>query len=219
MKKLLTAILIMSMMLSLASCANMSKTGKGAAIGGALGGVVGGLISDDTATGAIMGAVIGGAAGAIIGNYMNDQAEEIQKDLDNATVERVGEGIRITFDSGLLFDVNESTIKGASGENLTDLARILKKYEDTEILLEGHTDATGTDAYNLRLSDERAQSVARFLAEWGVAQNRFVTMGYGESQPVASNDTELGRQQNRRVEVAIYANEKLKEDALERVRD
>jgi outer membrane protein OmpA-like peptidoglycan-associated protein len=122
----------------------------------------------------------------------------------------VGEGIKITFDSGILFDVNKATLKPASEVQLAKLAKVLEKYPDTNILLEGHTDATGTDEYNLDLSKLRAQSVGNYLSGLGVNATRFTMMGYGESQPIASNDTEEGKQLNRRVEVAIYANDKLK---------
>jgi outer membrane protein OmpA-like peptidoglycan-associated protein len=186
--------------------------GRGAAAGGIIGGVIG-KKSGNTALGAILGAAIGGAAGAYIGDYMDKQAEEIERDIAGATVERVGEGIKITFDSGIMFDVGKAALKQPSRDELGKLAVILNKYEDTNILLEGHTDATGTDEYNLDLSRQRAQSVSNHLAGVGVNATRFTIMGYGESQPVASNDTEDGRQQNRRVEVAIYANDKLKKVA------
>lgn len=198
------------------SCSSLSSTQKGAIIGVASGGVVGGAIgkaTGNTAVGAILGAAVGGAAGAYIGHYMDKQVEEMQRDIAGAKVERVGEGIKITFDSGLLFDVNKATLKSASRDNLANLSKILSKYEDTDILLEGHTDATGSDEYNLDLSKKRAQSVSNHLASLAVSRTRFTIMGYGESQPVASNDTSQGRQANRRVEVAIFANEKLKKVA------
>lgn len=200
------------------NCSSMSKSQKGAVIGAASGGAVGGLIgkaAGNTAVGAILGAAVGGVAGAYIGNYMDKQAEEMERDIAGARIERVGEGIKITFDSGLMFDVNKATLRPESEENLANLANILNKYEDTNILLEGHTDATGSDEYNLDLSRKRAQSVSNYLASLGVNPVRFTIMGYGESQPVASNDTDDGRQLNRRVEVAIYANEKLKKVARE----
>jgi outer membrane protein OmpA-like peptidoglycan-associated protein len=114
-----------------------------------------------------------------------------------------------------MFDVNQSTLRPASQQNLQKLARILNKYEDTNILLEGHTDATGSDEYNQELSRKRAKSVSDFLTSNNVDQSRFTIMGYGESQPVADNETATGRQSNRRVEVAIFANEKLKKVARE----
>ncbi|UCG53772.1 MAG: OmpA family protein [Candidatus Latescibacterota bacterium] len=195
-----------------------SRKTKGAIIGAGTGAAVGGVIgkkAGNTAAGAIIGAAIGGAAGAYIGSYMDKQAAEMQRDLEGAKIERIGEGIKITFDSGLLFDVDRATLKAASKSNLSNLATILNKYEDTEVLLEGHTDATGSDEYNLELSEKRAQSVANYLASLEVNPTRFTIMGYGEDQPVADNETETGRQQNRRVEVAIYANDKLKKAAEE----
>jgi outer membrane protein OmpA-like peptidoglycan-associated protein len=215
--RVLTAALVLCV--ALAGCSSMSRTTKGGAIGAAAGGVVGGVIghqTGNTAAGAIIGAAIGGAAGAYIGHYMDKQAEEMERDLEGATVERIGEGIKITFDSGLLFDVDKAALKTASKENLTDLSAILNKYPDTEILLEGHTDATGTEEHNLNLSRARAQSVANYLAVKQVKETRFTIMGYGESQPIATNETAEGRAQNRRVEVAIYANDKLKKVAKEK---
>jgi outer membrane protein OmpA-like peptidoglycan-associated protein len=194
----------------------MSNTQKGAVGGAAAGGAIGGVIghqSGNTAVGAIIGAAVGGAAGAYIGNYMDKQAAEMEKDLEGAKIERIGEGIKITFDSGLLFDVDKATLKQASRDNLTHLAVILNKYPDTNILLEGHTDATGSDEHNLALSLNRSRAVENYLAGQQVMETRFTIMGYGEDQPVASNETSEGRAQNRRVEVAIYANDKLKKTA------
>ncbi len=219
MRKLLVLSLIVIFVAGTVGC-NMSRTKKGGATGAALGGLVGGVIghqSGNTAAGAIIGAAIGGAAGAYIGHYMDEQAEEIERDLEGATVERIGEGIKITFDSGLLFDVDKASLKPASKTNLNNLAVILNKYADTEILLEGHTDATGSEEHNLGLSRARSQSVANFLAGNSVMETRFTIMGYGEEQPLASNDTVDGRAQNRRVEVAIYANDKLKNTAEKKV--
>ncbi len=216
MKKLLTVILVGVLIIGLVGCASMKKRDKGAVIGATTGAVIGGIIGDkagNTAVGAILGAAIGGAAGAYIGNYMDKQAEEIERDLEGATITRIGEGIKITFESGILFDVNKSDLRNVSKENLDKLAVILNKYEDTEILIEGHTDSTGPADYNMDLSVRRAQSVANQLTGAQVAPIRFHIMGYGEDQPVASNDTAEGRQKNRRVEIAIYANDKLKKVA------
>lgn len=193
-----------------------SNTAKGGAVGAAAGGAVGAAIgsaSDHTAVGAIIGAAVGGTAGALIGRRMDKQAEELRRDLEGAEIERVGEGIKITFDSGLLFDVDKYTLKPATEENLTDLATTLKKYENTDILIEGHTDNSGTEEYNQDLSEQRAANVAEFLNTQGVKNGRIQTMGYGEDQPIADNSTAAGRQQNRRVEVAIYANDKMKKMA------
>jgi outer membrane protein OmpA-like peptidoglycan-associated protein len=198
----------------------MSRKAKGGIIGATAGGVVGGVIgkqAGNTAVGAILGAAVGGAAGAWIGSYMDKQAAEIERDIEGAKIERVGEGIKITFDSGLLFEIDKATLNDKSRTELAKLAVILNKYPDTNILLEGHTDATGSDEHNLELSRERAQAVANYLSGQQVMATRFTIMGYGESQPIASNDTVDGRTQNRRVEVAIYANDKLKKAAKDKV--
>lgn len=192
---------------------NASNTTKGGAIGAGAGGAIGGIIgsrSDNTAVGAIIGAAVGGAAGALIGRQMDKQAEELKKDLEGAKVERVGEGILITFESGLLFDLNSSQLKAETKKNLTELSGTLNKYDDTNLLIEGHTDSSGEADYNMKLSDQRAASVEGYLITQGVASSRITTEGYGEAQPKVSNDTEMGRQENRRVEVAIYANKKMK---------
>jgi len=139
----------------------------------------------------------------------------MQRDLQGAKIERVGEGIKITFDSGLLFDVDKYDLRPASQENLTKLATILNKYPDTNIIIEGHTDSTGSRENNMTLSDNRAKTVAAYLARQNVQSSRFTVMGYGPDQPVASNDTLEGRQLNRRVDIGIIANEKLKKAAQE----
>ncbi len=195
---------------------NASKTAKGAAIGAGAGGAVGAIIgkaAGNTAVGAIIGASVGGTAGALIGRKMDKQAAELREDLKGAEIERVGEGIKITFDSGLMFAINSSDLNGTTKTNLADLAETLNKYEDTNILIEGHTDNTGSDAYNQTLSEKRANSVSNYLSTMGVKQPRLSTIGYGENQPISENETEVGREKNRRVEVAIYANEKMKKAA------
>lgn len=216
MKKIFIPILVGVMLLSIFGCAEMKKRDKGALIGGTTGAVIGGIIgkqSGNTAVGAIIGAAIGGAAGAYIGNYMDKQAAEIERDLEGARVERVGEGIKITFDSGILFEVNSSKLQYAAESNLDNLAVILNKYPDTDVLIEGHTDATGPDEYNRDLSIRRAQSVSTHLSRREVIGIRFTIMGYGETQPIAENATDEGRSLNRRVEIAIFANDKLKDVA------
>lgn len=210
------SIIILSAMIAVAtifSGCQASNAGKGGAIGVAAGGALGAVIgnqSDNTAAGAIIGAAIGGTAGALIGRHMDKQAEELRNDLEGAEIERIGEGIKITFDSGLLFDVDSDKIKNTTEDNLTQLSSTLKKYEDTNILIEGHTDATGSDSYNQTLSEQRASSVSNFLVGQGVTIARVTTKGYGELQPIADNELQDGRQANRRVEVAIYANDKMK---------
>jgi outer membrane protein OmpA-like peptidoglycan-associated protein len=144
---------------------------------------------------------------------MDRQAAEMEQDLEGARIERIGEGIKITFDSGILFAYNSADLASEARRNLTNLATILNKYDDTDILLEGHTDSDGTADYNLGLSRRRAQSVNNFLAGLEVTASRFTVMGYGEEQPIATNDTPAGKTQNRRVEVAIMANDDLKATA------
>lgn len=193
-----------------------SNKAKGGAIGAGAGGVAGGVIGraqGNTALGAIIGAAVGGTAGALIGNHMDKQAEEMRRDMQNAKIERVGEGIKITFDSGILFAIDSYQLQSTATANIESLVRVLNKYPDTNILVEGDTDNTGSDDYNQRLSERRAQAVADYQKSLGVTSSRISTVGLGESNPVASNDTEDGRRQNRRVEVAIFANEDLKKAA------
>ena len=215
MKNTLIILLSAALLFAGLGCGWSKKAQYGTA-GAAGGAVVGGLIgkaAGNTVLGAILGAAVGGAAGVYIGSYMDKQAAEIKRDIAGAKVERVGEGIRITFDSGILFDVNKAELKQVSKDNISKLAAILNKYPDTEILLEGHTDATGSDEHNLELSRLRAQAVSNFLSSLNVSPTRFTIMGYGEGQPIANNETESGRASNRRVEIGVMANEKLKKAA------
>jgi outer membrane protein OmpA-like peptidoglycan-associated protein len=149
---------------------------------------------------------------------MDKQAAEMRRDLQGAKIERIGEGIKVTFDSGILFDVDKFDLRPTSRANLDKLAVILNKYPDTNILIEGHTDSTGSEEHNLALSRDRAQAVSHYLATREVSAPRFSTMGYGESQPIVTNDTAEGRQQNRRVDIAIMANEKLKKAARDQAK-
>ncbi len=200
----------------LSACASLNNRDQGAIIGGAAGGAIGGVIGNQTgstARGAIIGAVVGGAAGAIIGHQMDQQAKELQQNIPGATVARVEEGIVVTFDSGLLYDFDSEVVKPAARENLRNLANSLDKYPDTRVLLAGHTDAVGDATYNQRLSERRAAAAARALVEAGVPNSRLTTAGLGMREPIASNDTETGRAENRRVEVAIYASEAYRERA------
>ncbi|HDR15232.1 MAG TPA: OmpA family protein [Desulfobacteraceae bacterium] len=193
---------------------------KGGAIGAGAGGAAGGVIGHqlgNTAVGAIIGAAVGGTTGALIGRHMDRQAEEMRQDMKDARVERVDEGIKITFDSGILFEFDSSELQPVAKANIESLAKILKKYPDTNILIEGDTDDRGSEEYNQKLSERRAQAVADYQKSLGVAGSRITTVGLGELNPIASNDTEYGRQQNRRVEVAIFANNKLKKAAEEGV--
>ena len=217
MKKINSILLISALALSVFvySCST-SNAVKGGVIGGVAGGVIGGVIghqSGNTALGAIIGAAVGGTAGALIGNYMDQQAEEMERDIAGAKIERVGEGIKITFDSGILFETNSSTLQSAAKTNISDLAVILNKYPDTNILVTGHTDFDGTEQYNQTLSEQRAKSVSDYAKGQGVSSSRLSIIGLGETEPVATNETSEGKQLNRRVEIAIFANEDLKKAA------
>lgn len=191
-------------------------TVAGASGGAVIGGVVGNQVGDgNTALGAIIGGVVGGAAGAYIGNRMDEQAQQIEEEIPGAEVERVGEGINVTLDetSGIFFETEGYNLNQKSRDALNSFANILQEYPDTNILVEGHTDSTGSDAYNLTLSKNRAQAVSDYLEQQGVASPRIDTRWYGESQPKYDNSTVEGRAKNRRVEIAIYADEELIEEA------
>lgn len=193
-----------------------SNAVKGGVIGGVGGAVVGGIVGNElgnTALGAIIGAAVGGTAGVLIGNHMDKQAEEIENEVEGVTVERVGEGIALKFDSGILFEFDSSTLQPEAKENIYKLANILKKYPDSNILIAGHTDSDGSDQYNQALSERRAKAVSDYTLMQGVASSRLSIVGLGENEPIATNDTVEGKQLNRRVEIAIFANEDLKEAA------
>jgi outer membrane protein OmpA-like peptidoglycan-associated protein len=202
--------------LTLTSCQSMNNKERGAAIGAAVGGALGGVVGNNTGSGnttrgVLIGAVIGGAAGAVIGHQMDQQKKEMDGTIKGATIERVGEGIQVTFDSGLLFDFDSDVLRPEARANLTELAKSLQKYPNSQILIVGHTDSQGADEYNLGLSERRANSAAWYLETQGVPRTRLATRGRGELEPVAANSTETGQQQNRRVEVAIFASEAYRE--------
>ncbi|HEU4747527.1 MAG TPA: OmpA family protein [Gemmatimonadaceae bacterium] len=215
-----TAIALLAIgSLGLSACASMSKKERGAATGAAAGAAIGGVIGNQTgstARGAILGAIVGGAAGAVIGHQMDQQAKEIDASVEGATVERVGEGIQVTFASGLLFPHDSDVLQPAARANLTELANSLKKYPESQLLIVGHTDDTGSDSYNMALSQRRSDAAAAFLQSQGIARSRIQTSGKGESEPVATNESDAGRQQNRRVEVAIYASEAYRQEIMRR---
>jgi outer membrane protein OmpA-like peptidoglycan-associated protein len=213
--KLLT-VTIALMGLIASGCKSMNKTQKGAVIGAAGGGAIGAVIgkaAGNTAMGAIIGAAVGGATGAVIGHKMDKQAEEMKKVLGDAEVRRVGEGIVIDFKEKVLFGFDRSDLGANAATNLDKLINVLNKYPDTDNKILGHTDNKGTDAYNQGLSERRAASVSSYLKDHGISSSRVSTKGMGENDPIASNDTEEGRSQNRRVEFVITANEKMKADA------
>ena len=227
MKKTIKTLTLLLMVTALVSCdatRNANNKQKGTVVGASSGAVIGGVIGNNvgsknnTALGAIIGAVVGGVAGNYIGDRMDRQAERIEDEIPGAQVERVGEGINVVFDesSGVYFDTNKYAINSASAATLNKLAAIFKEYPDTNILVEGHTDSTGPDDFNMKLSQQRAQSVTSYLSGQGISNGRFTTNWYGPNQPKYDNTTSEGRAKNRRVELAIIANDDMKKEAREK---
>ena len=219
-----------SLLLIIASCETIKQTSnrdKGVVIGAAGGAVLGGVIGNNvgnknnTALGAILGAAVGGVAGGIIGNKMDKQAEKIKNEIPGAKVERVGEGIDVTFDEnnpdgskmGVYFETNKFNISQNSKLALDKLQKIFAEYPETNILIEGHTDDVGTNEYNMSLSQRRADAVGDYLRAAGVAGSRLIVKWYGESQQKVENSTDANRALNRRVQFVITANEKMKAEA------
>jgi outer membrane protein OmpA-like peptidoglycan-associated protein len=200
------------------NCKSANNTQKGTGIGVAAGATAGAIIGHggkSSVIGALIGAAVGGGAGYLIGHHMDKQAKEIRQAVPDAQVERVGEGINMTFNSGLLFQINSSALSEAARTNLEKVAGVFVKYPETNILIEGHTDDTGTPEYNIELSRKRANSVSEYLQSKGVATARMNVKWYGEAQPKVPNTSDANRTQNRRVEVAITANEEMKQEAKE----
>ncbi len=202
---------------------NANNKQKGAVIGASGGALIGGILGNNigkgnnTALGAIIGAAVGGVAGGYIGDRMDRQAERIEEEIPGAEVTRVGEGINVTFteEAGVYFDTNKSNVKGTSAATLDKLAGIFNEYPKSNILVEGHTDSAGPEDYNMKLSQQRAESVTNYLIAQGISPTRFTTKWYGETQPRADNATAEGKSKNRRVELAIVDSEELKVEALE----
>jgi outer membrane protein OmpA-like peptidoglycan-associated protein len=203
------------------SIQNANNKQKGAVIGATGGAVLGAIIGNNVGKGgngelgAVIGGVVGGTAGVLIGNKMDKQAQKIEEEIPGAQVERVDDGIVITFDesSGVYFDTNKYNINAASQTTLNKLIGIFKEYPDTNLLVVGHTDSAGTDDYNMTLSKNRAYAVTNYLTQNSISSGRLTTNWFGESQPMHDNSTAEGRAKNRRVNVAILPNEKMIEDA------
>lgn len=224
MNKLGIIALAMTVLIAFTNCEatkNANNTQKGAAIGVAAGGIIGAIIGNNTGgnteLGAVIGGAIGGVAGGIIGKQMDEQAKKIEEEVPGAQVERVDDGIVITFDgenAGAHFETNKYNINTVSASTLDRLAEILVEYPDTDVLIVGHTDSAGAESYNMTLSKNRAQAVTNyFVSNKGLSAGRFTTKWFGETQPIASNETPEGRAANRRVNVVIVPNDKMKEDA------
>jgi len=210
-------ILVLTGILVLGSgCSSGAK--KGAAVGGVVGAGAGAVIGNQsdhrTGTGAIVGGAVGAAAGAIIGDYMSRQKKELEE-IPGAVVVQDGNELRVQMANNILFDIDSSLLKASARDNLNQMADVLKKYDDTNLMVVGHTDNTGSAQYNQALSERRAWSVQSYLADEGVGANRLRSHGEGEAHPVATNSSIDGRALNRRVEVQIAANEELKQKAME----
>lgn len=215
MKKL-SVLIYLTIAVLLVSCSSWNKSQKGAVIGAAGGGATGAVIgraAGNTAMGAIIGATVGGVAGAVIGRQMDKQAAEMEKEVPGAKVERVGEGIVIEFSGKVLFGFDKAGLTAEATNNLNSLTAILNKYPDTDIVIQGHTDSKGSTSYNQSLSERRATTVVNYLRTQNIASARLSAVGYGETMPKYSNETDDGRAQNRRVEFLITANEKMKAEA------
>lgn len=214
-----SSLVVISMFFaSCSSVKNANNTQKGAGIGAVGGALIGGIIGNNskigTAGGALIGAAVGGGTGALIGNKMDKQAREIDQALPGADVKRVGEGIQLTLnENAVRFDTNKSSLTAQAKSNLDKLVPVFNSYADTNIEIFGYTDSTGSAAYNLTLSDKRAEAVKVYLISKGLSVSRFKTIGKGIEDPIATNDTPEGRSQNRRVEFAITANEKMVQEA------
>ncbi|MCT6869955.1 OmpA family protein [Apibacter sp.] len=220
MKSLITKLTVILLSASIILSCNTNDTQKGAGIGAVAGGVLGAVIGNNVgnknnaALGAVIGAAVGGTAGGLIGHKMDQQARQIQESVPGATVERVGEGIKVVLnENAVRFDFDKSTLTPTARKNLDQIISIFKQYPDTNIGIFGYTDAKGADQYNLNLSENRAKSVADYLASNGISSSRFTIKGFGKADPIGDNNTESGRALNRRVEFSITANEKMIRDA------
>ncbi len=222
-KNTIIAASFLASTLSLTNCEavkNSNNQQRGTAVGAASGAVIGGILGNNigkgknTALGAVLGGVVGGVVGNVIGSKMDKQAKEIKETIPGAEVERVGEGIKITLPESIVnFAFDSSNLSMDAKTNLDKLATVLINNPDTNINIYGYTDSKGTDSYNQTLSEKRAMAVKTYLSQKGVSSSRLFSMGMGEADPVASNETDMGRAQNRRVEFAITANEKMIDEA------
>ena len=218
MKKFICMAMVALVLLP--GCGTLSQTAKGTAIGSgsgaALGAIIGSIISKDAkgaAIGAAIGTAVGAGPGALIGNKMDKKAEELAA-LENAQVETITDknglaGIKVTFNSGILFPLNGIQLSDASRKELKEFAQKMSDLQDTDITIYGHTDNTGTAEVNERISRQRAEAVQSYLQSCGIASGRLSSQGLSYTDPVADNATAEGRAQNRHVEIYISANENM----------
>jgi outer membrane protein OmpA-like peptidoglycan-associated protein len=217
---LVTSLMFSTFFISCEATKNANNTQKGVAIGATSGAVIGGILGNNlgkggnTALGAVIGGVVGGTVGGLIGNKMDKQAREIETALPGTQVQRVGEGIHLVLgENSVNFEFDKASLTTSAKQNLDKLVPVFKEYADTDIKIYGYTDSKGSESYNLNLSKQRAAAVKAYLSTKGLLSSRFEVIGMGEAEPIDTNDTDAGRSQNRRVEFAIIANEKMVEDA------
>ncbi|NAS31467.1 OmpA family protein [Flavobacteriaceae bacterium R38] len=220
MKYIITISLSVLLLTGCEAIKNANNKQKGAVIGATGGAILGAIIGNNVGSGnselgAVIGGVVGGGAGILIGNKMDKQAQRIEEEIPGAQVERIDNGIVITFDenSGVYFDTNKYNINTDSQTILDRLSGVMKEYPQTNIIVAGHTDNVGTESYNLTLSRQRANAVTNYLVKSGIPGNRFTTVYYGESQPITDNSTAEKRAKNRRVTLGIVPNEQMKQEA------
>ncbi len=217
MKKTLLILMCALMVVVVPGCDSMSKTGKGALLGTGAGAAVGAGIGaiigkgKGAAIGAAIGGAVGAGAGTLIGRKMDKKAEELKAALENADIEKVTdvnglEAIKVTFESGILFPTNGTTLSDVSKTQLSKFASKMKDMEETDITIFGHTDNTGTAAVNERISKQRADAVQSYLKSLGIAESRMTADGKSFNEPIADNSTKEGKAKNRRVEIFISAN-------------
>jgi outer membrane protein OmpA-like peptidoglycan-associated protein len=215
----LAATLVLAGVGSLAACATNTgtvlddKRAQGAILGTLAGAAAGAAIDDHKrGRGALIGAAVGGLAGAGIGHYLEKQQQEIDQ-IPDANVQPQGEGLLVAFPGDVLFDTGSSALAPGAYGRLDQLADSLNRYPDTDVVVKGHTDGSGDDGYNQTLSEQRADAVRRYLIGKGVSPARITSIGFGESMPLATNSTAEGRQQNRRVEIELRPNQRMREQA------
>lgn len=217
------AVLALAVLFAFSACQTNTgtvidkKATQGAIAGVLVGAAAGAAIDDKHGRGALIGAAVGGLAGGLIGNYLDKQAQEMDA-IPDANVERREETLVVMFPSDVLFDVDSHALAAGSYSRLRHVADTLKRYPDTNVIVKGHTDSSGSESYNLRLSEERAETVRRYLIAEGVASYRLSAVGFGEAMPIATNATPEGRQQNRRVELEVRPNDELRDQAREQER-
>lgn len=209
--QMIVVALVLALMLP--GCAGMSKTEQGAVVGTGVGAATGALLGQaigrnttSTLIGAGAGAVVGGIAGGMIGNYMDKQEQELRQaftNVESAAIKREQDVLAVSFKSDVLFSTNSAVLNPGGYAEIDRVAGVLTRYPETRISVEGHTDSQGSDAHNQKLSEDRALAVKNALVNRGVDPARIQVVGYGESRPIAGNETEAGRQLNRRVDIVI----------------